>query len=475
MSQPNILMIVCDQLAQQAVSAYGCDWIDTPNIDRIINQGLRFNNAYCNSPLCGPSRASFWTGLYPHQTGVVSNGREFENATITEATPSMGSLFSAAGYRCVHFGKQHDSGALHGFDCTPEEPHEIEGPTWAAYNGDTYRDELTVERAIDWLRQQANAKPSPFFTVVDLQNPHNICGWVGAHASEAETQTPPPPEPWPDLPANFDVADFQSRPLPVQFLCCSHRRQRQAAHWPRETWQWYRAAYKHFTELVDAKIGEMIRALEATGQADQTLIVFMADHGDGMGCHKQATKHTSFYEETTRIPFALSGPPAAAVAGQSTDALFSLIDLLPTLAGACGIDLPSDYRATLPGIDHAPLLRGESLEQPHNYVVSQWHTEWGYTIEPGRMIRSRQYKYTRYLEDAGEELYDLEADPHEMKNLASDMNYAAELDAHRAMLLQHCRMTDDPFLTQSYFVDERWRKHRPGYQHHEGLSAAEPI
>ncbi|MHC4874298.1 MAG: sulfatase-like hydrolase/transferase, partial [Planctomycetota bacterium] len=137
----NILLIISDQLSATALSAWGNTYADTPNIDRIIKNGVRFENAYATCPLCQPARASFWTGLYPHQTGVLSNGRLCPNAEVPESTPTIGSVFSKAGYKTIHFGKEHDAGSLHGFEKIPSEEKKVAeaDPAWPV-NYDTRRD-----------------------------------------------------------------------------------------------------------------------------------------------------------------------------------------------------------------------------------------------------------------------------------------------------------------------------------------------
>jgi len=465
----HILILVADQLAQAAMGCYGDPQQATPTLDRLAERGVRFGQAYCNYPLCGPSRPSFWTGLYPHQTGVLSNGRHWPNPEVPETVPSLGSLFRAAGWRTVHFGKTHDYGALRGFEVVPVDQEPLDGPDWAPHNVDTFRDVDTTAKCVEFLSDYPD--DHRLLMVADLLNPHNICGFVGANAGP-ENQLPLPAGDLPPLPDNFEVEDMAKRPKPVQYVCCAHRRLMQAAHWSPTQYRQYLAAYYHYTRLMDQCVGRILDALEQRGIADRTLIVFFSDHGDGMARHRMVTKHTTFYDEVTRVPWLFAGPGVTArdLARHEPDAdghdqpLVSLLDLVPTLCDVAGIDPPPG----LPGRSLAGYLRGDPppADRRHPCVVSQWHTEWGFTVEPGRMLRTQRYKYTRYREDEGEELYDLAADPGETRTLIDDPAYADVLAEHRRRFGEYLAATDDPFETLEWKADPRWRSHAPGYPHH---------
>ena len=461
--QPNILVIIADQLAWRALPAYGNAFAQTPNIDRIAEKAVRFTECYTPCPLCQPARAAFWTSRYPHETGVLSNGRKHYVPTVPQTMPTLGELFTGAGYAAYHFGKQHDAGSLRGFTNEPIGKLPIAAePAWPL-NYDTLQDRYATKKAVEWLHSyDANA---PYVTIADLQNPHNICGWVGENAgthTDMPIDGPPPP-----LPSNFEDADLDQRPCPIRYICCSHNRLSQAAMWTEENYRHYLAAYYHYLARLDAEIGLILNALEARGDAENTLIVFMADHGDGMASHRMVTKQVSFIEETTRVPFMVAGP-SHLVAGCSTvDAPISLLDLVPTLCDLAGIEPVSGFR----GRSLRPWLAGTPTEAPHPYIAAEWHTEWGFTISPGRMIRTPRHKYTRYLEGNGEELYDLVNDPGETRTLIHDPDHAAALAAHRNLLAEHMATTQDPFLSLSWEVAPRWRSHAPGYQNHRGPAA----
>ena len=464
-SKRNVLLVICDQLSAQALPAWGNQFAQTPNINSVVETGVRFENAYTICPLCQPTRAAFWTGLYTHQTGVLSNGRLCPVPEVSESIPTLGSVFSEAGYKTVHFGKQHDAGALRGFEKVPMGEREVDDahPAWPVFVG-TRRERNTRHQVVDFLTQQGSDKP--YFAVADLVNPHEICGWIGTFHGHNELVRYDGE--LPHLPANLyrDPKTFAKLPLPVQYICCAHNRQAQIAEWNEEKIQHYLLAYHHYLTRVDREIGKILEALRQRPDADNTLIVFMSDHGDSMCGRWMATKHTSFYDETVRVPFVFSGPGVQG-ADRSVKGLVSQLDLFPTLCDYARLETGT----SLEGRSLVPWLEGRSEESPHRFVVSQWHTEWGSTIEPGRMVRTERYKYTHYLEGHGEELYDLETDPGEINTLIDQPDHAAILDQHRALLGEHVKATEDPFFALEWKAEPRWREHAPGYQNHRGVAA----
>ena len=342
---------------------------------------------------------------------------------------------------------------------------EVETPQAWPVNYDSKQDAYTTSKCVEYLRQTHD---KPFLAVASLNNPHNICGWVGENAGVHE-DVPIPYGELPPLPDNFEIDDLEYRPLPIQYLCCSHRRLQQASLWNETNYRHYLAAYYYYLKMVDTQIGQILEALHSTPGGNNTLVVFFSDHGDGMASHRMVTKQVSFYEETTRVPLIFSGA-GLKVPGKILDKpLVSLLDLMPTLCDYAGIPVPRG----LLGKSMMPWLLGENPSRWHDYVVSEWQTEWGYTVSPGRMIRTDRYKYTRYLEGGGEELYNLEEDPGEKHNLARYRQYSRQVREHREILQDHVRAARDKFFGFGVKVDRRWRSHPLGYQNHQGLSAPE--
>jgi len=462
-ARPNILVVAADQLSAQALPAYGNPDVATANIDRVLGRGVRFGTCYTPCPLCQPARAAYWTGRWPHQTGVLSNGRKHPVPPVPDDMPTLGALFRDAGYETVHFGKTHDAGSLRGFEVVPAEQAPLEGTAAWPVNYDSRQDVDTTAKAVAYLRGRPRR---PFLAVVDLNNPHNICGWVGENAGAHGDE--PIPGPLPPLPDNFRARDFERLPRPVQYICCSHNRQAQTAGWNETNFRHYLAAYYHYVGRLDGCVGAVLDALEGGPGTGDTLVVFMVDHGDSMAGRGMVTKQVSFYDETTRVPLAFAGPGVVDDGRQLDAPLVSLLDLLPTLCDAAGIAAPRD----LWGRSLGRWLGGDRHGSPHDYLASEWHTEWGFTIEPGRMIRTPGWKYTRYLEGDGEQLYDLAADPGEIDSRIGEPACAGVLDEHRRLLAEHVRQTGDPFFELSWVADPRWRSHPAGYRNHRGPAAS---
>ncbi len=460
--QPNILIIQCDQLTKRIIESYGQNSGITPSIDSVARTGVVFNNAYVTSPLSQPSRASLWTGEYPHKTGVISNSAAPINPYISEDIVTLGELFVDAGYRAVHFGKTHDMGTLRGFEVAPVSAQTITDPIYPL-NQDSYRDVVTTAQTVEFLSSQTTSD-RPFICVADLINPHNICGYVGAYEGEYRDSLSVPAYfgELPELPANFKVENWESLPIPIQYLCCTHRRLSQSATWTPLQYQHYLAAYNHYCSMVSKQIDQIIAALHSTTAGENTIIVIMADHGDSLASHQMVSKHLSFYEEVTNVPFIVSGV-GIAQRDELVEELASVsLDLLPTLCSLAGIEIPESKI----GVNWAPLLRGERAVRGHDYVVSQWHTEYEYTVSPGRMLRTKDYKYIHYLEGNGEELYDMQSDRGEMNNLASDKKSQKILKEHRKLLKIYTAEHNDNYFELEVKVDPRHRAHEPGYHNH---------
>jgi choline-sulfatase len=458
MKPANILVVVCDQLSAQALRAWRNTFANTPHIDNLIATGTRFDQAYTNCPLCQPSRASFWTSRYPHQNGILSNGRRFPVPQLADNVPTLGSLFQQAGYETVHFGKQHDAGSLRGFRCTPpqEANTQIEHPS-LQHNYDTRQDRYARQRAVEFLQRYQN--DAPYLAVLDINNPHNICGWIGDHQYDRpliEHFDPLPP-----LPDNLYLSEeeFRRRPLPIQYLANAHRRQAQIAPWDEDKIRHYLHAYHYYLTLADQEIGKVLDALKQRPDADDTLIVFFSDHGDSLCGRWMATKHTSFYEETVHVPLVFTGA-GIPKKGHSIGGLCSLLDLVPTLCDYADIPVPKSLEGQSLWPD---LAQARERSEVHEAVFGQWHTEWGYTIEPGRMVRSERYKYTHYREGDGEELYDLQRDPGETCNRIDDPSYKSIVREHRERLAHYISKTSDPYKTMEYLAAPEYRSHQPSY------------
>ena len=263
--KPNFLIIQCDHLTQRVVGAYGQTQGCTLPMDEVASRGVIFSNAYVGCPLSQPSRAALWSGMMPHETNVRSNSSEPINTRIPENIPTLGSLFSENGYDAVHFGKTHDMGSLRGFKHKEPVAKPFTDPEFPV-NNDSFLDVGTCEDAVAYL---SNPPQKPFICIADFQNPHNICGFVGAN--EGVHTDRPISGTLPELPANFDVEDWNNIPTPVQYICCSHRRMTQASHWSEENYRHYIAAFQHYTKMVSKQVDSVLKALYSTPAGKNTI------------------------------------------------------------------------------------------------------------------------------------------------------------------------------------------------------------
>ncbi len=428
---------------------------------------MSFSRCYTPCPICQPARAAFWSSRYPSEVDVLSNGRRWPVSSV-DTVPTLGETFANAGYETVHIGKKHDSGALRGFKCYPELETIIPDEHRAfPLNMDSYADRYTTDETVKYLNRRTNDNQKPYLLIADLINPHNICGWVGENKFKHENIPLPEGYSLPPLPENFEFNDIINRPKGVQYICCSHIRQSQTVGWDEMAFRHYLAAYYYYIELLDKEIGRILDALDKSGEKNNTMIVFFADHGDSMAARGMVTKQVNFYEEVSRVPFLFSAE-GITQKNVTIDEVVSTLDLFPTLCGYAGIEIPVGLR----GVDLSGIFEGKKNKH-RKYIASQWHTEWGYTVSPGRMICTNRYKYTYYIEDNLEELFDLANDPYEITNVANIDEYSIVLDEMRHYFKEYIKETGDNFLNMEWIADEKWRSHTLGYQNHHGISAPE--
>jgi len=430
--QLNILIITTDQQSADAMSCQiGKRWLHTPNLDALAEAGTRFTRAYSANPICMPSRASMYTGRYPVETGLESN---IENYKLDPVKfPCMGTVFENAGYQTAYFGKWHLPYAIadknaHGFQHIQSQ----------------LMDRTTANDAIRYL---SSRRSQPFLAVASFLNPHNICEWArGQKLPEGDIGAPPAPSDCPPLRANF--APQKDAPDIMPLMRESYQRSPMfpVGDFTPGKWRQYQWAYYRMIEKVDAAIGDTLRAVRDNRLENDTLIVFLADHGDCQGAHHWNQK-TVFYEESVRVPFIVKLPGLVKPA-ISTRLINTGVDLLPTLCGFAGIPQPEN----LPGMNLMSTAIGRLRHDPRTYVVSSNHMTQGAPIDgttpkpKGRMVRSHRYKYCVYnLGKHRESLIDLDSDPWEMVNLADRPHVQETLKAHREMLADWQKTVGDTF------------------------------
>jgi choline-sulfatase len=430
-ARPNLLVIMSDEHAPMFSGAYGHPLVQTPHMDRLAAGGVRFENAYCNTPLCVPSRMSFMTGRYIHHIETWDNASPLRSDAVTWAH-----LLRVAGYDVVLSGKQHFVGpdSLHGFraqlarDLHAEHFHPIfdwangtpPAPLpWPALGnarpGTTTEidvDDAAESAALRYLRDPARSA-QPWALNVSFIAPH----FPLIVPEEFWNRYSPEAIDLPTLPPGH-----LERQHPV------YRRMREMfglAEFPEELVRRGRLAYYALITYLDAKIGRLLNALDESGQRENTLVVYVSDHGEMAGEHGMWRK-SNFYEQSARIPLLLSWP-GHLPAGRCVREVVSLVDLVATFVDVAG----APRAAPLDGESLWRLARGEATDWK-NEAFAEYLAHG--VARPMAMLRRGRYKLNYSLDDPPE-LYDLATDPHEFQDLSADPAFREVREDLRARLL----------------------------------------
>ena len=421
---PNILLIMADQLVPFLTGAYGHPVAQTPNLDRLAAQGTRFDAAYTPYPLCAPARVAFMTGRYASRLGC------FDNAALFPADqPTVAHYLTNAGYETALSGKMHFIGPdqLHGFKrrlTTDVFPANI---AWVPALDDAGRlaqgghahnyvlpnvgvrpwtkflsyDEETQFRALEYIRERGRvAAEDPFFLVVSFHHPHDpfhVTRELWDLYENAPIAIPAFPE---NLDGTYSAMD--------RWVNEVHGVHEVPLRDPQNL-RALRRAYYGLVTYIDRKVGELLQALHDSGQRENTVIVFTADHGDMLG-EKGMVQKRCFYEWSVRVPLIIQLADGGR-GGRRVAAPVSLLDLLPTLLDLARV--PGEARLPVDGNSLIPLLEGS--EDPDRAVFSEYHLE--KVKGPAFMVRRGRYKYI-YIHEYGSQLFDLQEDPGEWQNLA---------------------------------------------------------
>ena len=434
MTQPNLLILMVDQLNGTLFPDGPADWLHAPNLKRLAARSVRFANAYTGSPLCAPGRASFMSGQLPRRTGVYDNAAEFRSDI-----PTYAHHLRRAGYYTCLSGKMHFVGPdqLHGFEdrlttdiypadfgWTPDYRKPGERIDWWYHNMGSvtgagvaeitnqmeYDDEVAY-MATSKLYDLARGKDDrPWALTVSFTHPHDPYVarrkyWdLYEECAHLDPETPDPGYDAQDPHSKrlFDANDWRKFDITAEDI----RRSRQA--------------YFANISYLDDKIGDILQVLEDTRQ--EATILFLSDHGDMLG-ERGLWFKMSFYEGSARVPLMISAP---GLAPQRIDTPVSTIDVTPTLGALAGVDM-SEIGPWTDGENLVPLAQGTPREAP---VAIEYAAEGSQA--PLVCLRQGRWKYTRCTLDP-EQLFDLEADPRELTNLAADPAHAATLDDFRAM------------------------------------------
>ncbi len=434
----NLLVLISDEHASRYLGCYGHPIVRTPNLDRLAARGTRFTNAYTNCPICVPARASFATGRYVHELGNWDNAFPF-----TGGVPTWADRLHEHGRPVVSIGKLHyrDDSVLGGFDRTMIPMHvrkgvgdllgavrdplpvrektrtlsEEIGPGESSY---TRYDRAITAAAEEWLTEEAPKLAEPWALYVGLVAPH-----------------------FPLIAPEEFYALYPPEQMPLPKAC-------RPEAWPRHPWLdairecfiWDRffdddkrriaiASYFGLCSFVDHNVGRILGALERSGAAGRTRILYSSDHGDNLGVRGLWGKSNA-YEESSAIPMILAG--ADIPAGKVVNTPVSLVDLFPTVLDATGTPAAVED-LSLPG--RSLLAVATAPDDPDHTVFSEYHAAGATT---GMfMLRRGRWKYVYYV-GMRPQLFDLDADPEEMNDLAERPEHAAVLAGFEAELREIC-------------------------------------
>lgn len=413
--KPNLVLLITDDQRWDAVGVVQRElgerarfpWFQTPNMDRLAAEGVRFRNAFVTAPLCSPSRAVFLTGRYNHLNGVANNRTPFPTNSVTFAT-----LLRAAGYRTGYVGKWHmdgQRGPRPGFDYSAsfigqgkyfDCPFEINGETKTLPG---WTDDVSTELALEFIRQN---RDRPFLLVLGFKSPHGPRGGQNLperlrHLYEGEKSRPVP---------NLETKAVYRREKGVSMETPATRNVfAEAATVPGHL------DYLRHIAGVDENLGRILRALDELKLAENTAVIFTSDNGYYLGEHGLGDKR-SLYEESIRIPM-LVRYPARARKGAVCDELVLNLDVAPTLLELAGVKVPREMQ----GRSWVPLLRGERIGWRASFLA-QYFFEQGFAGTPTVVgVRTANAKLIKYPgHEEWTELFDLVNDPFETKNLARD-------------------------------------------------------
>ena len=470
--RPNILFLMTDQQRGDCIGADGNRAIKTPNLDRLAAEGARFRCAYSSTPSCTPARAALLTGLSPWHHGMVGYSRVAERYPFEKPR-----VLRDAGYyaQCIgknHFHHQRNTHGYHhalldesGREQTPgfrsdyrswfwsQAPNLDPDATGIGWNDYPAKEYVLPERLhpTHWTGDSAvrfletYKRPEPFFLKVSFARPHSPYDPPGRVMRDFEDA---------DLPAasGGDWADrYRPRSSDKPSLWHGDLGAAQVRH--------SRQGYYGSIRFIDEQIGRILEALDQRGMYDETLIVFLSDHGDMTGDHHLWRKCYA-YEPSARVPMLVRWPTglAAAERGQVFEQPVELRDALPTFLDAAGVEAPP----SLDGRSLLDLVRGkgegwrEFIDLEHNICYSP-KNHWS-SLTDGKT------KYIYHALDGEEQLFDLQNDPGEKKDLAGDAQRGGELRKWRGRLVDHFQERGEPFLKGGSLVPrpESYR-HSPNY------------
>jgi len=462
--RPNIVLIITDQQRYDTIAALGFPYVDTPNLDRLVNEGTTFTQNYVTAASCAPARASLFTGYYPHTSGVNKNADVWRHSWVEQLAES--------GYHCVNIGKMHTFPfetpiGFHERFVVENKDRYLEGryffDRWDMglqsqglikqqreiyRQRDDYRERLGAfewelpenthsdffvgNMATWWI--ESKPKTEPLFLEIGFPGPHPPYDPIPRYAERYLERDLPLPSP---TQQELDAQPFAQRAMRQHNTEVDHDSVVWKHHPTREQLHRQRAYYLANVTMIDEKIGEILGALETGGYLENTVVIFTCDHGDCLGDHGHSQKWT-MYDTITRTPLIVWAPGRFA-GGRKLDALVQQIDIAPVIMSLAGLDTPDAWETE----SLMPLLTGDTTESTREYVYAEQARDGILQqTELMTMVRSKEWKLVHYLGNDDGELYDLVNDPGEHANLYGEPEYAAKRAEMLAVLLEW-RMRSD--------------------------------
>ncbi len=437
---PNILFIMSDDHASHAMSCYGSRINETPNLDRIAEQGMRFDSCFCTNSICTPSRATILTGTYSHVNGVTTLTSKLDGRlpTFPKALRQRGYQTAIVGKWHLGHGPEHDPTGFDYWSVLPgqgdyHDPTMIEMGEEKVFPG--YVTDVITDLSLEWLR--ARDRSRPFCLLTHHKAPHRPWDPDDRHAAMYENVEVPEPETFDDDYANRAAAAREARmrvgrdmtPRDLKVPAPAGLTPEEKKGWE---YQRYIKDYLRCVASIDDNVGRMLDYLDEEGLADNTVVVYTSDQGFFLGDHGWYDKRF-MYEESLRMPLLVRYPPEVE-AGAANDRVVLNVDFPPTLLDLAGVDVP-EY---MQGASFRPLLRGEGVA---DWQTSMYYRYWmhlaHHNVYAHYGIRTHDHKLIYYYADALDqpgaiddsresewELFDLEADPLELNSVYDDPGYA---------------------------------------------------
>ncbi|MGA7615256.1 MAG: sulfatase [Thermoanaerobaculia bacterium] len=449
---PNVIFIMTDDQRKDAMSAYGNTILKTPNMDRIANGGVRFEEAFVTNSLCAPSRASFLTGLYSHSHGVITNGDgpQFYNGPgLPKDQPTWPQLLHEAGYHTGLVGKWHLKSQPTGFDDWVIFPWqgEYHDPEMLAKGVPLrmrgHADDVVGDQALEFLRKRPRDRP--FCLLYQFKSPHRTWGPAKRFAHTFDDIEIPVPRTFEDRlvgrPEAVRAAEMELENMPdyrdrVPLSLPPEERK-------RRNLQIMVKDYYRVLLSVDENVGRVLDFLDEQKLTTDTIVIYTSDNGFFLGEHGLFDKRL-MYEPSIRIPFAVRYPRRVPEGVVDRSHMILNVDVMPTVLQFAGVPVPP----RLQGRSMVPILEGADVPWRDAFLYEYYEYPAGHCVRKNRGVRTGRWKLIHFFEQPEEwELYDLKNDPDETKNLASDPKYASvrtSLIARMAELRKELGDSDPP-------------------------------